>query len=741
MTGKNFGKRRLRLLLLLFFLALAVPTLVLIKQAYGQLKWEAFHQHRLLAEELAARIDRHLNELIQAEEARAFTDYAFLVVAGDPAANFLQRSPLSAYPPATGIPGLVGYFQIDADDAFSTPLLPPSDEQAPAYGINEQQLAERKLLQGRIQQILSENRLAQKKKIKKGAVEARVDDMAAARRDETEKQERSFVSREATISGLSADQAAPGRQDDQRSYIDSPPAAQSPPAPAEALPAMPEEFYNSSESEADEASEEAPAQAAFDRLSTADSKSAARAGKKSELRVEDLQLSDAYEQKANRDIQPLSKNSLELPQRGARKERSALPEPVMPHSEATGSIPERGSALEINIFESELDPFEISLLDSGHFILFRKVWRNDRRYIQGALIEQQPFINGVIETLFRETALSQASRLAVAYDGEVLASFAGVVHSYPPEESGTLLYRIHLSAPFTSLELIFDLTRLPAGPGARVIGWVAVIIMLVLCGGTWLMYRLGLRQLALMNQQQDFVSAVSHELKTPLTSIRMYGEMLKQGWVDEDRKKTYYDFIFDESERLTRLINNVLQLARLTRNDFGINSRPVSIGELVDTVRSKISTQIERSGFLLHMHIDETAGPALIEADTDIFTQIIINLVDNAIKFSAKAEVKTVDIGVRLQGNDEAVFSVRDYGPGIPRNQMTKIFRLFYRSGNELTRETAGTGIGLALVRQLTQAMHGQVDVLNREPGAEFRLVFPVITSPATTPSTSPHQP
>src|SRR5688572_5295177 len=141
---KNSDKKRLRLVLLLFFLALAVPTVVLIKQAYSQLKWEAFHQHRLLAEELAVRIDRRMNELIQAEEARAFTDYAFLIVAGDPAANFLQRSPLSSHPPATDIPGLLGYFQIDADDVFSTPLLPPSEAQASTYGISEQQLAERK---------------------------------------------------------------------------------------------------------------------------------------------------------------------------------------------------------------------------------------------------------------------------------------------------------------------------------------------------------------------------------------------------------------------------------------------------------------------------------------------------------------------------------------------------------------------------------------------------------------------
>jgi signal transduction histidine kinase len=721
---KNSDKQRLRLVLLLFLLALGIPTLVLIEQAYSQLKWEAFHQHRLLAEELGARIDRRLNELIAAEEARAFTDYTFLVVTGDPAANFLQRSPLSAHPPAAVIPGMLGYFQIDADEVFSTPLLPPSDAEASAYGIDARQLKERKALQAQIRRILSENRLVQKKKSKPDAVEeiTPAAGLTARHDQEVEKEQRQRLFDSYDMAGSTAA-----------------PAAQAPAAPAD------ESYFSSGSLEqpaesidtklADDAREQEPAQAAFDRLSEADSKGEHAAGKKSAgLQVENVELSNAYEQKTKSNSKLLMKNAPEIPQRAPRKERSVLPEPVAAKPPGSGTAgPQAREAVKINIFESELDPFEISLLDSGHFILFRKVWRNDRRYIQGALLEQQAFINGIIETLFRETALSQSSGLTVAYGGEVLASFdCSDMRNYRDsgELGGALLYRTHLSAPFTGLELIFNLSYLPAGPGGKVVGWVAVIIVLVLCGGTWLMYRLGLRQLALVNQQQDFVSAVSHELKTPLTSIRMYGEMLKQGWVDENKKKTYYEFIFDESERLTRLINNVLQLARMTRNDFEINPKTVKIGELLDTVRSKISTQIERAGFVLHMQCEETARAASIEVDVDIFTQIIINLIDNALKFSARAATRAVDIEAGLQDHATAVFSVRDYGPGIPKNQMTRIFRLFYRSGNELTRETAGTGIGLALVRQLSQAMRGQVDVLNREPGAEFRLVFPVSSAP-----------
>jgi signal transduction histidine kinase len=235
---------------------------------------------------------------------------------------------------------------------------------------------------------------------------------------------------------------------------------------------------------------------------------------------------------------------------------------------------------------------------------------------------------------------------------------------------------------------------------------------------------LGIRQIELTRQQQDFVSAVSHELKTPLTSIRMYGEMLRAGWATEDKKHEYYDYIYNESERLSRLINNVLQLARMTRNDLKIDLKTITAGELVDVVRSKVSSQMEQAGFTLNLHCDDAAAQASVSADEDYFTQIIINLVDNAIKFSTKASARTIDISCQLE-RDCVVFAIRDYGPGVGKDQMKKIFKLFYRSENELTRETVGTGIGLALVQQLAQAMRGQVDVINRQPGAEFRLALP----------------
>ena len=158
---KGLDKKRLRNLLALFFIALAAPTVVLIWQAYSQLKWEAFHQHRGVAEELTQRIDSQLNDMIRVADSRSFADYSFLVVSGDPNAKFVQRSPLSTYPVAASLPSVLGHFQVDSQGAFSTPLLPAVGTKVGDLGISDSEFAERQKLARDIQEVLADNRLVQ----------------------------------------------------------------------------------------------------------------------------------------------------------------------------------------------------------------------------------------------------------------------------------------------------------------------------------------------------------------------------------------------------------------------------------------------------------------------------------------------------------------------------------------------------------------------------------------------------
>ncbi len=182
-----WNKNRLRIILLLFFLALAIPTATLIVQASKQLKWEAFHQQRLLATELVKRIDRRYQGLISSENARPFTDFSFLNVASGSNAGVLKRSPLSKYPTNSNIPGVLGYFQIDNQGKFSTPVIPPSRQQGLSNGISDSEYEKRMQLKNRLYRTLNDNQLIGQPKI------AKKNDEVAASAAEIAESDRQFA--------------------------------------------------------------------------------------------------------------------------------------------------------------------------------------------------------------------------------------------------------------------------------------------------------------------------------------------------------------------------------------------------------------------------------------------------------------------------------------------------------------------------------------------------------------------
>ena len=155
--------------------------------------------------------------------------------------------------------------------------------------------------------------------------------------------------------------------------------------------------------------------------------------------------------------------------------------------------------------------------------------------------------------------------------------------------------------------------------------------------------------------------------------------MLKEGWADEEKRQSYYEFIHSESERLSRLLSNFVHLASIARNEPQFDLKPTNVDELMNSTESKVSNQIERAGFDLRFKTINEADKASIKIDEDCCSQIIINLVDNAIKISKNAENKVIEISCKLSTDNRILFSVRDYGPGIPKDQMKKIFQLFYR--------------------------------------------------------------
>ncbi|WLQ12303.1 HAMP domain-containing sensor histidine kinase [Hahella aquimaris] len=719
---------RLRLFLAVLFLALLIPFAVLVWQTQQQIKWEAFHQYRLLAEELSQRIDSELQRWIAVEEAHSYADYQFLVLTGDPnTSSYVQRSPLASYPVESSIPGLLGYFQVDAEGVFSTPATPETLDNPERWGLSAEELTQRTALRDTLLDILSQNQLVQRRRADDKPLNLMDEDTGLADAAGTSSS-RFSSSYESGLGGVNESADSGGAIDTEMDSL-----AMAEPISTPAAPAAQEKEITQAQAQAQAQAQEeykakSPpvyAQQAFDNLNSPVFEQRQRS--QSDKRLEDLKLQSSFKKEnvASKTLSKAAGVSAPAPNRATRIEQTALVEEV--ESEAAPGEP-AVAAPKVKIFESEVDPLELALLDSGQFVLFRKVWRDGQRIIQGAIIEQNAFIEGAMAQAFQGAALAQMSNMVVAFQGDILQTVSGSVRrgymDQSDELNGELLHQVRLSAPLGDFQLLWSINRLPAGPGARVVIWASVILGGVLLLGFIMLYRLGLRQIKLARQQQDFVSAVSHELKTPLTSIRMYGEMLREGWVGEEKKREYYDFIHDESERLSRLIANVLQLARMERNDLKLELKPVGTQALMDMVRSKISSQVERAGFECSYELDPSCAGRELHVDADAFVQVIINLVDNAIKFSAKSERKRIEIHARPRGAKSVAWSVRDYGPGVQKSQMKKIFQLFYRSGNELTRETVGTGIGLALVRQLTRAMGGEVDVLNRSPGAEFEVVL-----------------
>ena len=204
----------------------------------------------------------------------------------------------------------------------------------------------------------------------------------------------------------------------------------------------------------------------------------------------------------------------------------------------------------------------------------------------------------------------------------------------------------------------------------------------------------------------------------------MYGEMLMGGWIeDEQKKQSYYRHIHDESERLTRLIQNVLSLSQLERGQWEVQLTKEDPARLISDLVKQLEKPLKRAGFEVICQLEES--PRTIRVDRDALTQILINLTDNAVKFAGESKIRRVLISLK-QLPDSTEIVVRDFGPGIPRRERKRIFQQFYRVGSEMTRSAQGTGIGLSLVKLLMEAMGGKVKVSDRRPGAEFRLIFPV---------------
>ncbi len=284
------------------------------------------------------------------------------------------------------------------------------------------------------------------------------------------------------------------------------------------------------------------------------------------------------------------------------------------------------------------------------------------------------------------------------------------------------------------LRVAIDRRNLDTRLRSRELAFLSVAGMLVLSLGTGLvlLFRSVQRDLEAARRTENFVSAVTHELRTPLSAIKLYGEMLVEGWVtDESKRSEYYRRILRESTRLETLVERVLHKGQLTRNE--LTPEP---GDLVRTIEPLVPL-LNADGGPADTHdlvFELPQGLPMVMLHTDCVRSIVTNLVENARKYAPvdPANPASEPIRVRVALSERKLrLEVLDRGPGIPPEERSRIFQAFYRIGNEATRASKGTGLGLHLVALQAEAMGAEVEALAREGGGTlFRVSFRLAEEP-----------
>jgi signal transduction histidine kinase len=372
-------------------------------------------------------------------------------------------------------------------------------------------------------------------------------------------------------------------------------------------------------------------------------------------------------------------------------------------------------------FQVEVAPLRAVFLTEVQIFIFRRIMINNQIYRQGFVLGVDAFLDYLTRTYFLTQPLAQftALRLSVVDQGnEAKALQTGVITQQPD-----FILNRGFPSPFSFLKASLTCDRIPRSEGRRTLTIMLIVLAVIVLLGLFAIYRSVRTIVDLSERRSQFVSSVTHELKTPLTNIRMYVEMLEQGIAaNPEREQEYFRILDSEGVRLSRLINNVLELSKLEKKQRHINLRTGTFEEVIAETQALMAEKLKQEGFNLTLMPDRLRP---FKYDREVMIQVLINLIENSMKFGKNAAEREIVIRTS-QAADGVKIMVSDTGPGIPRHALKKIFNDFYRVDNTLTRTTRGTGIGLALVKKFVHLMDGTVTASdNQGPGCTITVHLP----------------
>jgi signal transduction histidine kinase len=348
-----------------------------------------------------------------------------------------------------------------------------------------------------------------------------------------------------------------------------------------------------------------------------------------------------------------------------------------------------------------------------HLLLARRVSSGSSEYLQGCWLDWsaiQGELKGLVEDLLPGLELEPVPASGGAERERMLA---------------TLPVRL-LPGKLVLAEVAHSPLRLSLVPA-----WIGIVLAAiasaVLLAGI----------LALSERRAAFVSAVTHEMRTPLTTFRMYAEMLAEGMVpDEAQRREYLETLRGEADRLAHLVENVLAYARLERTENRTRGEQLTLAALVDRATARLRTRSTQAGFELVVELAPEVGESKLWVDASAVEQVLFNLVDNACKYAQAATDRRLELSTGVE-HGMARLTLRDHGAGIDRPQARALFRPFSKTDQQAARTAPGVGLGLALSRRLARAMGGDLQILPCDgPGAAFVLTLP-LEPPRSAPTTA----